>query len=156
MRFPKPIIIAVLGGTVLLSAMSARAVDLVQISNLSNINLIQNITGEYVGSTDACIYRDSTETYSVTAYGDGDNSAFSLNDGGLNALAHQVDYNDGAGFVPLTSGLALTGRVNADTGSSSCASGNNANIRVQVDTLEVDKVPAGDYSGVLILIISPE
>lgn len=55
-----------------------------------------------------------------------------------------------------TPGLALAGRLNANTQSVQCASGDNAAITIQIDAQEANKAPAGNYFGGLTLVVAPE
>lgn len=177
MPFARFFLSLLLGGAVILPAMTAAQTthdgrlgssstgqllifvsnrDLIKISNLSDILLSRNNVGEFVGGTDACVYRNATGTYTLTAYGSGENGKFSIIDGQRNSLNYHVSYDDGTGSIAVTSSLALRGRLNANTQSVQCAGGNNASITIQVDAEEVDKAPAGTYSGGLTLVVSPE
>ena len=128
----------------------------VKISGLSDIALAIQGDGSATGSTDACIYRNGTGSYSITANGDGAASAFSLSDGASGVMPFAVTYDDGGGASDLTTNTPLTGLTNANTLSTNCNGASNAIIAVAVNTSDFASAPAGDYTGVLTMIIAPE
>ncbi len=140
-------------GTVII-LMSSK--DLIKISNLNDIILVRNNAGDFNGGTDACIYRNATGAYTVRAYSSRGTGEFLIDDGGANALKYAVTYNDGTGAVALKAGVALTNRLNANTRSPRCTSGNNAAISVNISAQQVDSKPAGNYVGGLTVVVSPE
>ncbi len=130
--------------------------DQIQISNLEDIALADSGSGDFVGNSSACIYRNGTGAYTLTAIGSGASNAYTLSDGSTNSLAYALTYDDGTGAQTMSAAAALTGRINADTASKSCASGNNGSIDVTVAAADLDAVPAGTYTGTLTLTVSPE
>ncbi len=129
--------------------------DLIKISNLSDIILRRSGNGDYTGGSDACIYRNGTGSYSLTAYGSGPGGDFQISDG-VTQIGFEVRYSDGAGVFVLSPGVALTGRLNANTRSPNCQSGNNASINIRVPARNIEAAPAGAYVGGLTLIAAPE
>jgi hypothetical protein len=130
--------------------------DQIQISNLEDIALADGGSGDFTGSSPACIYRNGTGAYTLTAAGSGADNAFTLSNGGADSLAYTLTYDDGTGAQTLATGTALSGRTGADTASKTCASGNNGNIDVTVAAANINSVPAGTYTGTLVLTVSPE
>ncbi len=128
----------------------------VKISGLNDIALTVQGDGSATGSTTACIYRNGTGSYTVTASGSGAASAFALTDGNSGVMPYSVTFDDGSGAAALTKNTALTGLTNANTLSSSCNGGTNATIEVTVSTADFSSAPAGDYTGTLTLVIAPE
>jgi hypothetical protein len=128
----------------------------VKISGLEDIALAVQADGSATGTTSACIYRNGTGSYSLTANGDGAASSFSLSDGGSNVMPYTVTFDDGSGAAALTKNTALTGLSNADTLSTTCNGTTNATIAITVATADFSSAPAGDYTGTLTLIIAPE
>lgn len=130
--------------------------DQIQISNLEDIALADSGSGDFSGTSPACIYRNGTGAYTLTASGSGVANAFTISDGGANNLAYDITYDDGTGAQTLAAATALVGRTNADTASKTCASGNNGTISINVAAASVLAVPAGTYTGSLTLTVSPE
>lgn len=130
--------------------------DQIQISNLEDIALADSGSGDFAGASPACIYRNGTGSYTLTASGSGDANAFTISDGGANNLSYDITYDDGTGAQALAAGNALAGRTNADTASKTCAGGNNGSISINIAAADVSAVPAGTYTGSLTLTVSPE
>jgi len=128
----------------------------ISITNLQDIALADNGSGDFTGASPACVYRNGTGSYTITASGSGPANAFTLTDGSSNTLPYTVTYDDGTGAQTMAAATALTGRINADTSSKTCANGDNGNIAVSVASTDVAAVPAGTYTGTLTLTVSPE
>ncbi len=130
--------------------------DEVRISNLTDINLGVFAGADANGSSAACVYRNGTGAYQITATGDGAGGAFTLTDG-TNSVAYSIDFDDGTGALPMTSGLPVIGRTGADPASSTCATtGNNAVVSATVAAVDAATLPAGTYAGTLTLLVAPE
>lgn len=130
--------------------------DEVRISNLADIDLGVFAGADAVGSSAACIYRNGTGNYQLTASGDGAAGAFTLTDG-VATVPYSVTYDDGAGPQAATTGVTLTGLTGADPASSICAgTGNNANVSVTVAAADATGIPASSYIGTLTLLVAPE
>ena len=128
----------------------------VKVSGLNDIALIVRSDGGASGSTTACIYRNGTGSYMVTANGSGVANAFTLSDGNSGVIPYSVTFDDGNGAEPLTKDTTLTGLTGANTLSMNCNGGTNATIDVAVSATDFIGAPAGDYTGTLTLIIAPE
>ena len=132
--------------------------DEVRIFDLVDITL--PFTGADVqGTSAACIYRNSGTTYTVTASGSGTAGAFTLEDFPLtNTVPYTVTWDDdGAGPgtpTAMTTGTALPAD-NAQGSPTTCASGPNATIEVEVLATDVVGLPADTYSGTLTLVVAP-
>ncbi len=139
--------------------------DLVRISGLSDILLTFDITGtgDIVGSSTACVYRNGAGTYTVNATGSGTANAFTIQDAGPTPtpIAYTVGWDDsvtGAGVSAVSSGTLLTNQLGANTVSDDCSTGGGANAFVEVTVPRASLVaaPAGTYNGTLTLEIAPE
>ena len=128
--------------------------DEVRINNLTDIPLA--FSGADVSNTsEACIYRNSAATYQITATGDGAANAFTLTNGS-DTVNYSVRYDDGTGFVGMTSGTPLA-QTNAESVNDSCvtAGSNNATIEVTVLAADATSLPADSYTGTLTLLVAP-
>lgn len=139
--------------------------NLVRISGLSDILLTFDITGtgDIVGSSTACVYRNGGGTYSVNATGSGAGDAFTIQNAAPvpTPIAYTVAWDDavtGTAAVGVTSGTALTGQTGANTVSDDCSTGGGANAFVEVTVPRASLVaaPAGTYNGILTLEVAPE
>lgn len=140
---------------------SLTILDEVRISNLADITLGTFTGADLVGSSGACVYRNGTGLYEITATGDGGVSGtdFELADaGGTNTVAYSVSYDDGTGASTVTSGTALTGQTGGDTASDTCATigADNGDIEVTVLATDMTGLVSAAYSGTLTLSVSPE
>ena len=123
--------------------------------------------GTYSGGTDmtrnerVCVYtNNSGGTYKVKASGDsnstgGSGTAFYIKQSGA-VIPYYVDWNDEAsdGGSALTAGSFLTSQSGANTTSTNCAGGDNANFQVTFTKDNILDHPAGIYTGVLTVLIS--
>lgn len=132
--------------------------DEVRISNLSDITGVFDGSNDVVGSSNACVYRNGTGLYNITASGDGAASAFTLTDGVIaSPIPYSVEYNDGSGPTALGAGVTAAGMAGADQGSDTCATtGNNATISVTIAAADLLSAPASTYLGTLTLVVAPE
>ncbi|MBT8143709.1 MAG: hypothetical protein KJO55_03350 [Gammaproteobacteria bacterium] len=130
--------------------------DEVRISNLTDINLGVFAGVDAVGTSAACVYRNGTGNYQITASGDGAASAFTLTDG-VNTVPYSVQWDDGLGASAVTTGVALIGQTGADDASPTCATtGPNGTVTVTVAATDANGLPAATYAGVLTLLVAPE
>ncbi|MEO1576247.1 MAG: hypothetical protein AAFU65_14975 [Pseudomonadota bacterium] len=130
--------------------------DEVRISNLTDINLGVFAGADAIGSTDACVYRNGTGFYRITASGSGAGGAFSLTDG-TNSVGYSVEFDDGTGAVAMAASTPMVGRTGADPASATCATtGNNATVTTTVTAADGAALPAGTYTGTLTLLVAPE
>jgi len=131
--------------------------DKVKISNLSDIALTDDGNGNFVGTSTACVYRNGSGAYSMTATGSGTASAFTIAEDGGATLAYAVTYDDGDGAEALTASAALGSLANADTTEDDCsAGGNNGTVSVNVASADASSAVAGAYVGTLTLVVAPE
>jgi hypothetical protein len=130
--------------------------DEVRISSLTDINLGVFAGVDAVGTSAACVYRNGTGNYNLTASGDGAAGAFTLTDG-TNTVAYSVTYDDGSGVLAAATGVSLTGLTGADPASDTCGgTGNNGTIEVTVAAAAAAGLPAATYAGTLTLLVAPE
>lgn len=132
--------------------------DEVRISNLTDINATFDGVNDVVETSAACVYRNGTGLYNVSANGDGAAGAFTLTDGVIaTPIPYSVSFDDGSGATALSTGVAATGMTGADTASDTCAgTGNNATIEVTITAADLLPAPAATYVGTLTLVVAPE
>ena len=132
--------------------------QLVQISALNDIAL-GNYTGggaNMTGIDDLCVY-SNIGGYQITATGNGAGSAFRLIGAGA-TIPYAVEWADSAGAQsgdPMTSGTVLTNQSGTFT-TPNCSGGNNARVRVTVNSTDLAAAPAQAYTGVLTLVVAPQ
>lgn len=128
----------------------------VRISALTDITL-PFLGPDAVGTSDACIYRNTTGSYQITATGSGGGNAFTLDDGGGTTIAYLPEYDDGTGFQTMVTGTPLTTQTGADN-DVDCANvaGSNGVVQVTVDGPTAAALPSNTYAGVLTLVVAPE
>ena len=129
--------------------------DIVQLQGLDDLLL-----GNYGGSgrvsarESFCVYRNGSDTYQVTARGNGDGGAFTLlnND---DEIPYSLEWDDSSVVTPMSANNNLTQRQNASV--NICSSGtSNASINITLQESDLTASPAGNYRGTLTLIIAPE
>jgi hypothetical protein len=131
--------------------------QLVQISALDDIAL-GNYTGggNMTGFDDLCVY-SNIGAYRITATGNGTGAAFHLI-GGAATIPYAVQWADEAGAATgdaMTSGTVLTNQTGTIT-TPNCNNGNNARVRVTVNSTDLAAAPAQAYTGVLTLLVAPQ
>jgi hypothetical protein len=132
--------------------------DQVQISGLSAVALALQADGGAIGDTTACIYRVGTPGYNLTATGDGASNAFTVElADGSDAIPYTVSFSDAANATPaaLSSGTAKTGLL-ANTDAADCGGTPNVTLAVAVNATDYAAATAGDHTGVLTLLVTPE
>ncbi len=140
---------------------SLNKADLVKISALTTVTLALQADGSATGETTACIYRVGTPGYNLTATGDGASNAFTVSlggSGGTDAIPYTVSFSDAANAAPgvaLSSGTAKTGLL-ANTTAADCGGTPNVTLTVAVNAADYTAAAAGDHTGVLSLLVSPE
>ena len=98
--------------------------------------------------------------YQITAYGQGGTNIFVLADAGNN-LPYRLFYNDRPrpnGATELFPGQALTSlraRRRGGVNQTQC-NRPNSNISILISDVDLAQVPAGRYSGTIVLIVGPE
>lgn len=168
-RFTATLCIGLAAG---LFAADATTADEVEISNLTDVNVPQWVTGDsdIVQSVFVCVYRQDTSgnnrNYGIEATGDG--PGFYLKSGGT-TLAYTVNWYDGGtgnpnggSGQPMTNNVELLGqtnaRINSDTpvNSADCSGGASptAMLQLTISATAMDAVPDGTYSGTITLLLS--
>jgi hypothetical protein len=130
---------------------------LVQISALDDIAL-GNYTGvaSMTGADDLCVYSNNGG-YDITATGNGPGSAFELIGTSAN-IPYTVEWADTAGAgtgTPLAAGVTLADQVGTFT-TPNCGGAENARVLVAVNNNDLASAPAGNYTGVLTLLVAPQ
>ena len=157
-----PIVAAILVAlAAVLPQSSARAADKARISGLSDVDFgLVAALGDQSRSQSVCAYTSSnSETYSITAVGDGPGGSFSLSSGGS-----QLDYDVLWADAPnMSSGTALFPNVPRSGFISSakqhfCNSGppTSASLTVVLRDAVLRSARSGSYAGTLQITIAPE
>jgi hypothetical protein len=152
-------------------------VDIIQVVGLlARIKGIDDIfnfglwsgTGDLSQNDDICIGVNNGGLYQILATGDGDTidpNAFALANG-----AHRINYNvyfndntGTAGQQQLTAGTLLTGLFASSPNATRNLTGNgcgpprrNANFMVEIPESELQQGQAGNYFGILTLVLIPQ
>lgn len=131
--------------------------DAVRISGLSDLIATFDGTNDVVENSTACIYRNGTGNYNITARGDGPGFAFEIDDTVNPAVPYTVTWDDGSGPISnLTPNVTATGQVNAHQTLDDCGGGSNATVEVTVDAADLLASPSGLLEGTLTLEVAPE
>jgi len=132
-----------------------RLAELIRISGLDSIDLgAFDGVQDRRGVDDFCVYSNGlTGRYTVTGTGQGAAGAFRVQSGTA-SLPFVVEYDDGAGLLPMTPNLPLA-KLNAVSTSIDCVGGNNASIRVSIAADDMQQAPPGVYTGEIILLVAP-
>ncbi|NDC38469.1 MAG: hypothetical protein EBZ48_10505 [Proteobacteria bacterium] len=134
---------------------------LVRITGLENINFGKYAgTGNLSAAVDLCIWTNNADgKYKVRAEGSGASGAFTLTDGVTGTLPYEVRWNNTTGTsgnfaisTPQQYTSLLTG---ANTESSTCGGGRNANFQVTIQQAQLLARRPAIYTGVLTFVISP-
>lgn len=102
-------------------------------------------------------YGTAVRTYSIVATGSGASGAFTISDTFGNTLAYSAFYNQVTGITgrtTLTAGVALTGRTGAAKPLSDTTQ--NANLSINFTQANLQAAEAGNYSGTIAVVFSPE
>ena len=138
--------------TYLIDSYSVTIPELVQISNVNDIDLgVFNGGSDAVGTDQLCVFRNGAASYALRASG-GLNASdpFVLNSGG-NSLSYSVSFREGSGsFTERTPGQPLTG-LNG-SGTQNCGGGTNAEVQVRVLQADMLASPPGTYTGILYIV----
>lgn len=144
------------------SVVSVTIDQMYQISGMADFALgTYGGTGDLTGSDDVCIYtNDAAATYNVTITDNSTLSAadFSVENAGDTAdIPFTVSWNDVSGTVGQVAAtyatpLASTG---ANTASTNCGGGNNANLAVNILEADLQAAAADSYSSTLSVLIEP-
>lgn len=132
----------------------------VKISNLQDINFGAQASSPSKTSQDVCIYSTSG-SYDITASSANANgSTFRLASGSNSSTIMYVvewkDSNSGTSGNNLQSGITSNKFNNANQNSQNCNGSNNARLFVELNQGNFTGAPAGTYSDVLTLVVSPQ
>jgi hypothetical protein len=130
--------------------------DQVRISELDPIDLGSfDGVNDLSGVDDLCVYRNNGGAdYRVVASADGAGGAFTLTNG-VDVLPYRVDWDDGGGFVALSTGIAAA-MTGANQLSIDCGGVNNAVVQVTVNGVDMSTAAPGVYASTLTLLIEPQ
>lgn len=132
----------------------------IRLSNLQDVQLVSRGGQLLSANRDVCIY-SRTGQYQLQAQGSGIDAAFALNQAGAaaeqNQWTYQVQYSDGSGLIPISSGVPLAGLRGADSRSQNCDStGPNGQLLISSRPNPGERQRTGHYTGVLTLLVAPE
>ena len=144
------------------SAITLSIAQRYQISGISDLAFgTYSGSGDLTANDDVCIYtNDATAGYKVRMFDSSTLSAagFSVQNTGGNAqIPYTVKWNTAAGTtgnVALAYNTAVA-KTGANTTSTNCAGGNNANFQVNLLAADMQMVPSGSYSTTLSITIEP-
>ena len=144
----------------LLVAQIAIAQGSIRISGLQEIKFgIWTIgSGTLFSSNDICVAVDQPGPYQITAAGIGSGNDFYLSSGGNN-IVYLVFFNDAprlSGRQQLSPGVPLTGLKGKKRKKKADCNKPTANLSLEIPESNISAAPAGHYSGVLVLLVSPE
>jgi hypothetical protein len=138
---------------------------LVQVSGMSDLTLSSYKLGDGDQrlSTTVCVYSSTAYGgYRVFVTGDGVGGAYTLSNGGSNTLAYSVIWNSGGAGGLGTTGDLLTylGDLNVDNASTTSFDCNaNANptaqLNIEFTQANLDAAPAGTYTGLITVLVTP-
>ncbi|MDD9900171.1 MAG: hypothetical protein OXT65_04260 [Alphaproteobacteria bacterium] len=115
-------------------------------------------TGNMTGNDDVCVYtNDASGNYNVRITDSSTLSAadFSVqNAGSTSDIPFTVSWDDGGGASAVTYNTQLAS-ANADTSSTTCSGGTNANFAVDLLQADLQAAPADSYSTTLTIVIEP-
>lgn len=134
----------------------------VRITNLSDVafGTVANLGTDAVRSQSLCLFADTpTNRYTITATGSGGGGAFDLSSG-VRTMPFDVAWNEAPGQssgTQLSPNVPLTGQVSA-ANQQTCNNGpaNSASLVVVLRSAALSGATAGDYSGMLTLIVGAE
>ncbi len=127
----------------------------VRISNMNDFNMpAWPGSGNLVLADPICIYNSAGTAYSVTVTGSGPGGAFRVTSGAL-FINFAVAFAGSSGaFANLTTGVARA-RNNANTTSTNCGGGTNAQMRVTFTNANLSAAEAATYTGLLTVLLQP-
>ncbi len=115
--------------------------------------------GSLSANRNVCVAVRPRGPYQVTAFGVGQANAFVLSNAG-NTLPIKVLFNDRArpnGAIELVAGKPTGGLRGRRQGINQAQCRRpRANISIQISESDLERVPAGNYNGTIILIVGPE
>ncbi len=150
----------------LLFSQPAQALDIVQITNISDFDLGNWGIGDppVNANIDICIY--ATLTFPVSSYGitvSGNHSGYFLKSGS-NQIPFTLTWDDGGagnlggGGTAMTHGVKLANRMNANILAPLCTlgiTGPTARLKLHITQAAMIAAPAGTYTGVITLLLTP-
>ena len=135
--------------------------NLVQISNLQDINFGANNSAPSELFIDFCVY-SSTGSYTLTTSSDNPNNLTHrlANQGATEFIDYDVVINDSASGTlgdgeDLNHNSASTTQGNASATTTNCGGGNNARLFIDIDATSFGTATSDVYSDNLELLVSP-
>ena len=126
--------------------------DSVRISGLDDFTATFDGANDVIHTDQACIYRNGSDAYGVSATGDGASNAFTIEDGPT-IIDYAVSWNNTDITIP---GALLSGQSGADDSSTTCSGGTNATLVLTVAAADLLAAPASVLQGTLTVTVSPE
>ena len=143
----------------LLAATASLAAD-ISITDLRDVNFgsVPPTAGRLVSTMDFCVALDKTGTYGVIARGTGPADAFTLSNG-LQDIPYTLRYSDnpgrpGALLQPGIPEMNLKAKMRKKKGEY--CNKPSASIELAIAAADLQRASSGQYSGTLILTVTPE
>lgn len=139
------------------SVVSLTVADNVKITGISDIALGSwSGTGNLVGSTSYCVYRNGGDSYSITATTDQSNfSVYSPTTKDSIPFTAQVSDTVNSVIAPLTYNTATTAALKGST-SMTCGGGSNGQLQVTFAQSALQTASSGtDYQATVTLLVQP-
>ncbi|OED44644.1 hypothetical protein AB833_01270 [Chromatiales bacterium (ex Bugula neritina AB1)] len=142
--------------------------DLVQVSNLDDIDLGEFSGASLSGELGVCIYRNGSGSYGIEFEASSDSGnvdsargteGYTLANSSDDVIPYTVDFEDSAAGAYTDTGIAINTPLTSQVGDGTdptCGGSTNAKVRVNVDEADLSTAPTGNYFGTLYLIVSPE
>jgi spore coat protein U-like protein len=136
--------------------------DLVQITNLADIDFPRTPTVPSSQFIDICVYASSSGNYTIAGTSShGDSGNFRLANAGNSVfINYTVEYNDQASGslgdgTALVEGGAAIAQTGADAAQTNCGGGNNARVFIDIDATTFGSATADNYDDTLTLVVAP-
>ena len=142
---------------VLIPSVGLTAASQFRIQGVADLDLGSRNYSSLSANEPVCVYRSDNSNYKVRALSDASISGFYLEDpwGSAN-IPFSVMWGNtaAAGTNALSEGVNFSA-TGANTRSTSCNGGSNANIKLVVNNSGMAAVPAGTYTTVMTVTVAP-
>lgn len=142
-------------GFLVLLLLSTSSPAPVRISNMNDFNMpAWSGAGNLVLADPICIYNSASVNYQVTVTGSGPGGAYRVTSGALFVNFAVAFAGSNGTFANMTTGVARA-RNNANTTSTTCGGGTNAQMRVTFTNANLSAAEAASYTGLLTVLLQP-
>lgn len=132
--------------------------DVIKLSNINDFIFGANSGDVDISQTNSlCVFRNSNGAYQITATGNGAGGSFTVSNGPY-SIPFTPQWSDGNGFQTLTPNTPITNQQNVFRDNVDCNGGaaNNANLKIGISSTAMQAVPAGNYQGIINLMVSAQ